>query len=156
MANKIKDSLIPSFDTYVKHGGQVDKKTYLAVVRKFMSFAGGYLLVKGDMKLPERLGEIQILGRKSKFRIEDGLIKGLAPDWKATKELWAENPIAKEEKRVLFHFNEETNGIRYKFFWSKHGVIISNKTLYQLRLSRKIKRKLAEMIKLGHEYLIKD
>ena len=88
--------------------------------------------------------------------IEDGEIKGLAPDWVKTKQLWDSDTEAKENKQLVYHFNEETNGIRYKFSWSKNRVLVSNKTLYNLRMTRSNKRELSKLVREGKEYLIKD
>lgn len=156
MANKVKDSIKLSYDLYNStQDNPVDKKTYIDINRLFMKYLSGKLLVGGYVKFPERLGYVQVIGSKSKFRVEGNQIKGLAPDWKSTKELWEREPKAREQKRVLFHFNEETNGIRYRFFWSKSGIVIPNKTLYNFRACRTNKRTLSKRVKEGYEYLIK-
>ena len=56
----------------------------------------------------------------------------------------------------MYHFNEHTNGIRYRFFWNKARVLVSNKTLYNLKMARVNKRALSENIKNGKEYMIKS
>lgn len=133
----------------------VDIKAYVDISNEFMKFLIRKLFQKGEVLIPERLGTLQIIGRKVKVRLEDGEIKGLAPNWVETKKLWEENPTAKENKQLVYHFNEDTNGVRYKFSWSKARVLVSNKTLYNLRLTRTNKRILAALIKNGKEYLIK-
>lgn len=40
-------------------------------------------------------------------------------DKKATWELWNSNPIAKAEKRYVYHMNEHTDGFSAKIFWLK-------------------------------------
>ena len=103
-----------------------------------------------------QLGKLSIYGKKVKVKVEDGQIKGLAPDWVKTKELWESDKEAKKNKQLVYHFNEETNGIRYKFSWSKNRVLVSNKTLYNLRMTRTNKRELSKLVKEGKEYLIKN
>lgn len=155
MANKVKDAVLASYTLYKETVDEpVSKKTYVNINRLFMKYLSALLLEEGEVPLPERLGKVTIQGTKAKFRIENEQIKGLPPDWQATKELWERNPEAKAEKRVLFHFNEETNGIRYKFLWNKTKVVTPNKRLYQLRLARPNKRQLAANIKAGKEYKI--
>ena len=156
MANNVKDSIQLSYELYKEENeNPISKKEYVSINRDFMRFLSAKLLVDGIVKFPERLGYVQVVGNKSKFRVENNMIKGLAPDWKATKELWEREPEAKIQKRVLFHFNEETNGVRYMFFWSKSGVVVPNKTLYNFRACRTNKRLLSKNIKAGYEYLIK-
>lgn len=133
----------------------VNIKVYIFIVNGFMKFLMRKLFLKGEVLLPTRLGNISIIGKKVKVTIEDGQIKGLAPDWKSTKELWDNNAEAKEAKTLVYHFNEQTNGVRYRFFWSKNRVLVPNKTLYNLRLTRTNKRILSALIQDGKEYIIK-
>ena len=127
---------------------------YVQIINHFMKFLILKLLSTGEIILPERLGRLSIFGKKVNVRIEDGEIKGLAPDWVKTKQLWDSDEEAKNNKQLVYHFNEETNGIRYKFSWSKNRVLVSNKTLYNLRMTRSNKRELSKLVKEGKEYLI--
>lgn len=129
---------------------------YVQIINHFMKFLSSKLLSTGEIIIPERLGKLSIFGKKVKIRIEDGEIKGLAPDWVKTKELWDSDPVAKQNKQLVYHFNEETNGIRYKFAWSKNRVLVSNKTLYNLKMTRSNKRGLSKLVREGREYLIKN
>ena len=78
----------------------------------------------------------------------------MAPDWAETKKLWEEDAEAKANKQLVYHFNENTNGVRYKFSWIKSRVLVSNKTFYNLIMTRQNKRDLSQEIKNGKEYLI--
>ena len=145
-------------DSYVVYknisNDPVDKSIYLQITNQFMKFLSSKLLSQGEINIPERLGKLSIYGKKVKVKVEDGQIKGLAPDWVKTKELWESDKEAKNKKQLVYHFNEETNGIRYKFFWSKNRVLVSNKTLYNLRMTRSNKRELSKLVREGKEYLI--
>lgn len=129
---------------------------YVQIINHFMKFLSSKLLSTGEIILPDRLGRLSIFGKKVNVRIEDGEIKGLAPDWVKTKQLWDSDEEAKNNKQLVYHFNEETNGIRYKFAWSKNRVLVSNKTLYNLRMTRSNKRELSRLVREGKEFLIKD
>lgn len=145
-------------DSYVVYknisNDPVDKSIYLQITNQFMKFLSSKLLSQGEINIPERLGKLSIYGKKVKVKVEDGQIKGLAPDWVKTKELWESDKEAKNKKQLVYHFNEETNGIRYKYVWSKNRVLVSNKTLYNLRMTRTNKRELSKLVKEGKEYLI--
>lgn len=134
----------------------IDIRTYLKIVNGFMKFLICKLFIRGEIVLPERLGSIHIYGRKQKVRIEDGKIKGCGPDWIKTKELWANDEEAKKNKQLVFQFNEETNGVVYKFVWSVNNVPVLNKCLYKFKATRDNKRHLSKLIKEGKEYLIKN
>ena len=147
-------------DSYVVYKNMSDNpiniSEYVQIINQFMKFLILKLLSTGEIILPERLGRLSIFGKKVNVRIENGEIKGLAPDWVKTKQLWDSDEEAKKNKQLVYHFNEETNGIRYKFFWSKNRVLVSNKTLYNLRMTRTNKRELSRLVKNNKEYLIKD
>ena len=133
----------------------IDTIKYLKVVNLFMKFLISTLLETGEIVLPERLGRLEIGGKKIKVRVEEGKIKGLAPDWIKTKELWNSNLEAREKKEIIYHFNEHTNGVRYSVKWSKNRVLVENKTLYDFILTRTNKRNLSKLIKnnifIGHQ-----
>ena len=134
----------------------VDISTYIKIVNSFMKFLIRKLFQTGEITLPERLGNLFVIGKKVKIRFEEGEIKGLAPDWVKTKELWDSDSKAKKDKQLVYHFNEDTNGVRYKFFWSKNRVLVTNKTLYTLKMTKTNKKELSKLIKKGKEYLIKN
>ena len=145
-------------DSYVVYKNMSDNpiniSEYVQIINQFMKFLILKLLSTGEIILPERLGRLSIFGKKVNVRIEDGEIKGLAPDWVKTKQLWDSDEEAKNNKQLVYHFNEETNGIRYKFSWSKNRVLVSNKTLYNLRMTRSNKRELSKLVREGKEYTI--
>ena len=147
-------------DSYVVYKNMsvnpINISQYVQIINHFMKFLSSKLLSTGEINIPERLGKLSIFGKKVNVRIEDGEIKGLAPDWVKTKQLWDSDEEAKNNKQLVYHFNEETNGIRYKFSWSKNRVLVSNKTLYNLRMTRSNKRELSRLVREGKEYLIKD
>ena len=156
MANNVKDSIQLSYELYKEENeNPISKRDYVSINRDFMKYLSAKLLVDGIVKFPERLGYVQVVGNKSKFRVENNMIKGLAPDWAGTKALWESDEEAKNNKQLVYHFNEDTNGVRYRFFWSKSRVLVANKTLYNLRMTRTNKRTLSSNIKNGKEYLIK-
>ncbi len=134
----------------------VDCKTYIAICNDFNKFLAEKVLDGEEVTLPARMGSLSILGRKQKIRFdEEGNVQGLAPDWVKTKQLWENNSEAKANKKVVYHTNEHSSQIRYKFLWSKMNVLVTNKTLYALLMTRTNKRAVHEKIMNGTEYLTK-
>jgi hypothetical protein len=135
-------------------------KEPIADLKDYTSLTGEYneFLVESARKghkvaLPFRLGSLEIEGKKQKASIsENGEIKGLAPDWQRTKQLWQNNPEAAAKKQLVYHSNSHSGKMRYKYLWSKKNVLVANKTLYSLVLTRANKRALAREIKNGKEY----
>ena len=73
---------------------------YLKILNLFMKFLANKLLVEGEVVLLEKLGSCIAVGKKVKIRIEEGKIKGLAPDWVKTKELWLKDLQAKKINKL--------------------------------------------------------
>ena len=131
----------------------IDIKTYLLLAADYNKFLMDKVLDGKEVTLPSRMGTLSIVGKKQKIRFdEDGQIIGLAPDWVKTKALWESNPQAKAERKRLFHTNSHTDNVRYKFLWSKKNVLVENKTLYSLRLTRTNKRAVHSKILKGTQY----
>jgi len=100
--------------------------------------------------LPFRMGRIRIRKYKPKTYIqEDGSLdkSRLRPDWKATKKLWEQNPKAKEDKKLVFHLNDHTNGYQHRWFWEKLTSNVKNNSAYSFLPSRNNKRTLATVLK---------
>lgn len=129
---------------------------YLKINADYNQFLMDKVLVGHEVTLPVKFGTLCVIGRKQKPRFDkDGKLLGMSPDWVKTKKLWAENPKAKAERKRVFHINSHTDGVRYKFLWSKVRVMVGNKTLYALRVTRANKRALHKRIIAGNNFITK-
>ena len=148
----IKDA----FEKYlltIEDESPVSREEFIEINRAFNRLIMNKLLDNHKVYLPGNLGMVHVFGNKEKVKFDEGnKVKGLAPNWRQTKELWAQNPKAKENKQVVYNTNEHSSGIRYRFVWSKTNCKIPNKTLYTLRMTREYKRKLSAQIFKGKEY----
>ena len=158
MRKKYQESKPGTLKTAYSHcDADVPYMTYLNVVTKFIEFTAKQILSGRLVKLPEGCGNMIIEGKKIVVRFdEDGNIKNLAPDWVNTKKLWDSNPQAKAEKKLLYHFNEHSAGIRYRLNWEKKLINIPNKILYGFILSRSNKRTIWKAVKEGTEYKLNN
>lgn len=133
----------------------LDIKTYVLISNTFNAFLMDKVFEGYEITLPKRMGTLKIVGTKQKITFdENNQIKGLAPDFKATKEYWSKNPDAAKQKKFIYHMNEHTNNVRYRFHWSKKSIFVLNKTVYNLIFTRDNKRRLSKLIKEGKEYII--
>lgn len=135
----------------------LDIKTYMHIITGFLYFLICKVIDGFQVQLAggNSLGTIAVVGKKPKvFYDDNGNVRGLAVDWKATNEYWANNAEAKEKKERLYHLNEHTNGIRYNFVWWKTDMKIANKYLYSFTLCKPAKRALVKRIREGKEYLV--
>jgi len=134
----------------------VELKKYIIYANEFNKFLIDKVLNGDEVTLPARFGTLSIIGKKENIKFdENGKVKGLAPDWVKTKELWNNNPKAKEEKKLLYHTNSHTDNTRYKVFWSKQRILIQNKILYSLRITRTNKRNIHNLILKNKQYKTK-
>lgn len=147
-------------DSYQKYLEITDEptniKTYKQINDLYMKFLCLKVMEGNSITLPARLGVLSIMGQKHKVKLKDGKLSGLAPDWVKTKELWKKNPEAKAKKQLMYHTNSHTDGVRYKWFWSKRNVLIENKTLYALKMTRANKRAVHQTILDGNQYKVKN
>lgn len=151
-----KSNLRDSFQEYKQLEDSVDIKTYLKIASEYNKFLCNKVLKGFEVTLPSKMGTLCIIGRKQNVRFnEKGEIQGLAPDWVKTKKLWEEDEEARLSKKRVFHMNPHTDNFRYKFLWSKVKVIVENKTLYALRMTRENKRAVHKEILKGVKYITK-
>lgn len=136
-----------------------ERPLYIDITMEFVKRIANKILDGYDVIMPAGMGIIGVRGEKLRLGIneENGYVKGMLPNWKETKELWERDEKAKEEKTLVFYFNEHSNGIKYQFFWSKDRVLIKNKFIYGLRMARANKRELSRrIIEEEKEYKIRN
>ena len=135
----------------------VSTQDYLDISQGFVKFCVDLLMEGETITLPERMGTYFFVGDKTRpYTREDGSIGGLSPNWKATNELWEKKPEAKKDKIIVYHFNEHSNGIRYRFHWSKKRIFVKNKDFYAFRLTRGNKRRFRELLLEGKEFFVRQ
>lgn len=146
-------------DSYITYknisSSPTDKNTYNKICAFYNKFLIRKVLEGYEVTFPMRMGTLSIIGKKQKIkRDEDGNIISLAPNWRKTVEYWKRNEKAKEQKKLIYCTNEHSNGVRYKYLWSKKNVAVPFKNLYSLRLVRDNKRAVYKAILEGKEFLI--
>jgi len=138
--------------------GVTDEKTFKNLLYAFSKFLMKTILDGERVKLPARMGEVFIKGKKMNFGVDNNgePLGTLPPDWKSTRQLWENCPECKEKKQLVFHLNEDTNGVIYSLFWSKKNILTANKSLYSLVFTRANKRNTNNTIESGKEYIVVD
>lgn len=113
------------------------------------------VLEGNEVALPSRLGILSIIGQKKKLKFTEDGKPILPPDWVKTKQLRESSPKAKEERRIVYHTNEHTDGVVYKYLWAVSRVLVPYKSLYSLQLTRENKRAVHKLIMSGKEYFVR-
>lgn len=135
--------------------GSPDIKRNIEIANNFNKFLMEKVFEGFEVVLPARLGVLSVVGTKQEIKFDSEGNPMLPPDWVKTKALWEKSPEAKEQKKLVYHTNSHTGGVRYKIFWSKRRVLVTNKNLYSLRFTRTNKRRVHEEItKNKKEYFV--
>lgn len=99
-----------------------------------------------DIKLPHKMGRIEVRKYKNNIKFVDGKLKTNHPiNWHETLKLWYENPICRQKKQVVRFENPET----YMIYYNKRNAIFNNKHFYEFNANRDIKIGLKNNIKLN-------
>lgn len=145
-ADRTKSYTIPSF--YNAYIDDVEKNTvydipystYRQIVTEYFQYLRDQLIEESKcVKLPYRLGSVQIIKNKPKFYDK----RSLRIDYQASKQY----------DKMVFLTNEHSDFYKYRCYWCKQDMIVPNKTKYQLTMTRANKRNLAQIIKNKvHDY----
>lgn len=139
-ANKTKSYTIASFyNDYLDNIERdtvydIDYTTYRAIITDYFLHLQNKLIEEGKMiKLPYRMGNVQIIKSKPKHLDK----RSLRIDYQATKQ----------NNKLIFLLNEHSDMFKYRYWWNKIDMVVSNKSQYQLVATRANKRRLAQIIK---------
>ena len=150
---------------------KIKRELYWTIINLFLKHIAD-LLHNGDaIELPCKLGRMAIYGIPESFRDrprieENNVVRNLPVSWKRTIEYWRDRAKALgismteymeiplgNERRYVYNFNEHTNGLTYKLMYSNRDTRVEGKTYYMFVSCRGFKRKLAELIEDGKEYV---
>ena len=101
--------------------------------------------------MPNRIGKIELRKINTEVKIgDDGkIINNLPTNWKATRELWAENENAREKRTKIRYTNEHTDGHTFRIFFKKSKANFKNKSIFKMQFNRYLKRQLSRSIFAG-------
>jgi len=143
------------YKSLIEKGSKYDikQKLFSSIIKDFNEtlYQREIVLNNHEFTIPCRLGTLRIKQFKRRYKIDENnkLISKLACNYKATKELWAKNPKAKEDKKLIFHENSHSDGYEFRCHWSKKKSNTPCKSFYQFIPCRTNKRFISECIKKG-------
>lgn len=127
-------------DMYLDLPIEVPYLTYTAVLEEMCKVILDTIFERSEgFKMPNGLGFIQI----GKYRPKSLNENSLSVDYKYSKLY----------NKKIYHLNEHSDGYKYRVYWSKVPRTFPDRYRYQLRLVRKNKRKLAQLIFNKHDYI---
>lgn len=128
----------------------VDYSTYCKIVDAFNLRLRDLILYDSfDYTMPARMGLLGIRKKRITPWIdsEGKLVNNLPIDWKKTKELWAVDEKAKEEKKIVRHYNKHSKGFVAKWYFSKRTATFKWKSAYSFIPCRTAKLELSKILK---------
>jgi hypothetical protein len=116
------------------HPYHIPYSEYSEVVSDYLKYVSELVVVKSmTFKLPFRMGAISVYKHKPIFQS----VNKMSIDWKKTRELG----------KVVYNFNEHSNGFRYRFRWDRNGSLDKYLVLYAFKPSRQNARLVASLVK---------
>lgn len=152
--HKIRNSIgIYSGYKFYRKNKPKDKKyiltesQYFAITRMVNSLIASEIIKGNDIKLPHRMGTIEVRKYEKSVKIgDDGEVKTNLPiDWDNTLKLWYEDEEAYKDKTLLRLDEQEI----YKIIWNKENVNFNNRSFYEFVFNRDLKQRLKHNIKEG-------
>jgi len=142
------------YNHFVKTTGhkEIPRILFGEVMRDFNDHVRNRISTKGaEYSMPCRTGKIELRKSKKEVKINDDgkIINNLPVNWKASRELWADNENAKEKKIKIRYTNEHTDGHTFRIFYRRSKANYKNKTIYKMRFNRTMKRQLSIAIFAG-------
>jgi len=152
------NNILASYKHYRAAGGglEVNRKDFCKITNEFNKHIMDLVFEGDTVKLPEKMGTLSIVGKKIVPHYNEELerIDNQAVDYGETNKLWAKCPECKEKKQVVYHLNEHTDNVRYRYLWSKDRMIVENKLFYTMVFTRANKRHVSKLVQQGKDYYI--
>ena len=135
-----------------RNSSPVSRKVYGEILREFNEYVRDRLSGKGaGYIIPSGLGKIELRKMKAEVKIDDDgvIINHLPTNWKETRKLWLENPVAKAKNIKIKFTNEHTDGHTFRIVYLRSKATYKNKSVYKMRFNRTMKRDLSKSIFQG-------
>ena len=128
-------------------GQSVTEHQFYSIIRRMNNLLADALIHGHDIKLPCRMGTIEVRKYDARISIKDGKIKTNLPiDWDRTLKLWSEDEEAYKERTLIKMEEKEIFSVLY----NKTGANYKNKSFYEFAVNRDLKRRLKQRIKSGN------
>lgn len=125
-------------------GRRLTEHEFYSIIRKVNDLLAINLINGEDIKLPHRMGTLELRKKSSRVYLKDGkLCTNLPIDWDKTLKLWCEDEDAYTNRMLI---RMEENEI-FKVYYNKNKAEYNNKSFYQFKINRELKKALKRNIK---------
>lgn len=119
---------------------------FYSIIRKVNNYLADSFLQGNDIKLPHRMGRIELRKYEVKVSFDGEKVKTNLPiDWDKTLKLWYEDEEAYKEKTLVKVEEKEI----FKVYYNKQLAKYNNQVFYEFKVNRELKKALKKNIKEG-------
>lgn len=131
---------------WVDIGQRLTEHEFYSIIRKINDELAHNLSVGKEIRLPNRMGTIELRKINSYIEYKDGKLHTNLPiDWDRTLKLWSEDDEAYKNRTLIKMEEKEI----FKIYYNKNKADYTNKSFYQFNANRELKRTLKRNIKEG-------
>lgn len=128
-------------------GRNLTEHQFYYIIRTINNYLADSLINGKDIKLPCRMGSIEVRKIDCRPSIKDGKIKNCLPiDWNRTLKLWSEDEEAYKERTLVKMEDTET----FKIWYNRAKATYNNQSFYEFKANRDLKIRLKRRIKNGN------
>ena len=119
---------------------------FYSIIRKVNDYLSDSFLHGNDIKLPHRMGRIELRKYDARINLDGEKVKTNLPiDWDKTLKLWYEDEEAYKEKTLVKVEEKEI----FKVYYNKQLANYNNQVFYEFNVNRELKKRLKQRIKEG-------
>lgn len=131
---------------WIDIGQRLTEHEFYSIIRKINNELALSLSIGEDIKLPHRMGTIELRKINTYINFKDGKLHTNLPiDWDRTLKLWCEDEKA-YKNRTLIKIEEKEI---FKVYYNKFKADYTNKSFYQFSVNRDLKKTLKRNIREG-------
>ena len=131
---------------WIDIGQRLTEHEFYSIIRKINNELALNLSTGGDIKLPHRMGTIELRKISTYVNFKDGKLHSNLPiDWDRTLKLWCEDEEAYKSRTLIKMEEKEI----FKVHYNKAKADYTNKSFYQFNANRELKKALKKNIKEG-------
>ena len=119
---------------------------FYSIIRKVNDYLADSFLHGNDIKLPHRMGRIELRKYDVRINLDREKVKTNLPiDWDKTLKLWYEDEESYKEKTLVKVEEKEI----FKVYYNKQLADYNNQVFYEFNVNRELKKRLKQRIKEG-------
>lgn len=133
-------------NNWLNIGRPLTEHEFYSIIRKVNKYLADNFLKGYDIKLPHRMGSIELRKYDAKLYIKNGKVKTNLPvDWDKTLKLWYEDEESYKNKTLIKVEEKEI----YKIYYNKRLANYNNKVFYEFNINRELKKRIKDSINEG-------